>query len=386
MSGGATSRLPERPEIRDDRRPMFLRSLLPFVLVASPMVTACAPERAPEAPASNTTGSSSALVQGVGRVERSSELGLRYAWSGAGFRLAFSGSSLTLKLRDQNHHTVLLDGQPQPVLVTTREREEYVVAQGLDVRPHQLEVRRRTEASFGPTELLGVTVGGGQLLPVAAGPSRRIEVLGDSISCGYGNEGKDTSCPFSAATENHDRAYGAVLGRLLEAEVSTVAWSGRGVMKNYGGGAGELMPVLFERTLPEEPESRWSFAEHPVDAVVINLGTNDFSTEPDPDPAEFGARYLEFLERIRRAYPEALILCTVGPMLSGTDLEKAEGAIQTAVAARAEGGDRRVHFHAMKTENRAPGCDWHPSVATHEAMGRELAAVLSPLLARAPQP
>ncbi len=380
MGPGATSRLLEAAEIGDDRRLMLPWSMLPLVLLSSLMVAGCALERAPQAPRADTDRPSSGLIQGIGRVEHKGERALRYAWSGAGFRLSFTGSSLTLHLRDQNRHSVHLDGQPEPVLVTTREREEYVVAQGLGPGTHVLEVRRRTEASFGPTELLDVTVGDGELLPSAVSRSRRIEVLGDSISCGYGNEGKDTSCPFSAETENHELAYGAVLGRLLDAEVSTVAWSGRGVMKNYDGGPGEVMPLLFERTMPEDMTSRWSFTEYPVDAVVINLGTNDFSTEPDPDPEEFSRRYLALLERIQSVYPKAVILCTLGPMLSGTDLENAEAAIRAAVTALSERALSRAFFHPMQTRNAAPGCDWHPSVSTHEAMAKELFQVLAPLL------
>jgi hypothetical protein len=106
--------------------------------------------------------------------------------------------------------------------------------------------------------------------------------------------------------------------------------------------------------------------------VIVNLGTNDYSTEPDPDEGAFVAAYVELLERIRRNSPLAQVLCTIGPMLAGQDLEKAESSIAKAVAARRARGDQRVEAYRMTTVNENPGCDWHPSVATHARIAEEL--------------
>ena len=47
------------------------------------------------------------------------------------------------------------------------------------------------EAFAGPDQLKGLTLTGGELLPIEK-PTRRLEVIGDSISCGYGDEGAKT--------------------------------------------------------------------------------------------------------------------------------------------------------------------------------------------------
>jgi hypothetical protein len=309
----------------------------------------------------------------VGRVERLPEGKARYAWSGAGFVARFHGTGVAVRWKDdKNEHQVTLNGRLLPKVVTRGGVERYPLAEGLALGDHRLEVYRRTEALFGPTTFLGLEVVGGEIRADVAIARRRIEIVGDSISCGYGIEGTSPSCSFSVSTENHSLSYGAVLARALDAEVSTIAWSGRGVVKNYNGAPGDKMGQLYQRVLPESSSSQWNRALA-YDAVVVNLGTNDYSTDPDPDAKAFVDAYVSLLEQIRRNSPRALILCTVGPMLSGPDLDQAESNIETAVKQRNLAGDKRVAAYRMKTQNENPGCDWHPGVATHQRMAVELA-------------
>ena len=95
---------------------------------------------------------------------------------------------------------------------------------------------------------MGLTVGDGALMDPPAGAGRLIEVIGDSISCGYGNLGTlaDTEC---FTTESHWDTYESIAARALGAEVSTIAASGRGIIRNYGGDTGGTMPMLYERTI-----------------------------------------------------------------------------------------------------------------------------------------
>ena len=99
------------------------------------------------------------------------------------------------------------------------------IAQGLAAGTHVVELYRRTEASQGEAQFLGFDFGSGKLLSPPAAKARRIELVGDSISCGYGDEGANQSCPFTADTENHYLSYGALAARAVDAELITVAWS-----------------------------------------------------------------------------------------------------------------------------------------------------------------
>ncbi len=319
-------------------------------------------------------------VRLVGRYDGCVEGAARMSWSGSGFVARFAGTGLSMTVDDSaNYYTVVVDGVVGEPLVTSDGEATYELAADLDDGNHRVEVYRRTEASQGAALLRAVEVEGGELLPPPEGPDRRIEVIGDSITCGYGNEGADTSCTFSPDTENHYLTYGAILARQFDAELSTVAWSGKGVVSNYGGDLFNPLPALYERAVPNDAASRWGFEWQPH-AVIINLSTNDYSTNNDPEDADFVAGYVALLTTIRRHYPDATILCTVGPMLSGSDLATAEENIAAAVQRRQQAGDEKVLAYEMTTDNPEPACDWHPNLATHQAIADELAVPLADAL------
>jgi len=147
----------------------------------------------------------------------------------------------------------------------------------------------------------------------------RVLLIGDSISTGFGDEGTDP-CPYTIDTENHFVTWEAVAARAVGAELVTTAWQGKGLVCNVGDGPCTMpFPTYYDRTLPARADSHWDFSSWQPHAVVINLGTNDFSSSVDPTPAEFATGYVNFLRHIRSNYPGALILLTCGPML-GTSL------------------------------------------------------------------
>jgi hypothetical protein len=49
--------------------------------------------------------------------------------------------------------------------------------------------------------------------------------------------------------------------------------------------------------------------------VVINLGTNDFSTKPFPDKNVFEEAYNSLINRVRLLYSHVTIFCVSGPMI-----------------------------------------------------------------------
>jgi hypothetical protein len=318
-------------------------------------------------------------VRFVGRVDTSDPAGARFAWSGAGVVARFTGGTLAVRLADTQQYTVLVDGEVQPKLTSTG--GSAVLTPALAPGEHSVELYRRTEANQGESQFLGFDITGGELSAPPPPPERRIEIIGDSISAGYGNEGADETCPFSADTENHYLTYGALSARELSAELSTVAWSGKGVVCNYGdepSSCVDPMPIYFGRTLPERADSAWDFSLFQPQAVVINLGTNDFSTATDPSEVEFVTAYVTLLERVRAAYPGALVLCTVGPLLSGVDLTTARTYIESAVAQRVAAGDAAVRSFELDPQDASDGlgCDYHPSLVTHQNMADRLTATL----------
>jgi lysophospholipase L1-like esterase len=312
----------------------------------------------------------------IGRTDKSEPGVVKFAWSGSGIVFRFEGTDASVTLDDAaKFFTVLVDGQLGPNLQTTGGKSSYVVASGLAPGEHEVRLYRRTEASFGATRFFGVELGAGKLLAPPPKAPRTIEIIGDSITCGYGNEGPDQFCNFSADTENHYLTYGAIAARNLNADLVTVAWSGKGVIYNYGDNKDDPMPALYDRTLPASAASAWDFSIQP-DAVVINLGTNDFSTDDDPSEAQFRGAYEALLAHLREKYPSAFILALVPTLLSGSDLTTAESYVKKAVATRNAAGDMNVEAHSMAIQSDGWGCDWHPSLKTHAFMGQALTDTL----------
>jgi len=310
----------------------------------------------------------------VGRHDDSNPDAVRFGWPGTGVVVRFAGTGIRVRMNDPaQYYSLVIDGVEQPRLATTSGERLYDLASGLADDVHAVELYRRTEGFFGPTVFLGAELDGTLLAPTP--PTRRIEILGDSITCGYGNEGADQYCNFSADTENHYLTYGAIAAREVGAELSTIAWSGKGVIYNYGDDTVEPLPELYDRTVPTDGSVTWDFVWQP-DVVVVNLGTNDFSTDNDPTETLFVGAYVALLEQIRAAYPDAVVLCTVAPLLGGSDQTTVEGYIDEAIAERAVAGDSGVSRIDLSVAADGWGCDWHPSVATHQAMAARLVSVL----------
>jgi lysophospholipase L1-like esterase len=317
----------------------------------------------------------------VGRFEHSATSS-RFAWSGSSVSARFVGTAISVDLGDQdtspqersNYFIAVVDDQIQREIEVSAGRRSYKLADGLSQSAHAVTLYRLTEANQGQSEFFGFTLpAGGRFEPWTEQKSRRIEVIGDSISAGYGNEGTSKECHFSGDTENHYLTYEAIAAREVNADLITVAWSGKGVVNNRGEG-GDTMPVLWERTLPSSAQSKWDFSKFSPAVVVINLGTNDFA-EGNPGAEVFAAGYLKFARAVRSRYAQAHIFCAVGPMLANYDgsLPAARTAIQGVVNTLSTEGDKAVHYIEFPEQGaNGYGCDWHPSLKEHELMAARL--------------
>lgn len=307
-------------------------------------------------------------VHYVGRYDDSDPTHVRMGWSGVGFVVRFTGTGATARIDDQGQYlTVVVDGAVQPTVTTGGGEQDYVLATGLPDGEHVIEVYRRTEGSFGSTTIVDVTLEGELLPPPAV--DRRIEIVGDSITCGYGNEGI-SPCGFTADTENHYMTYGAIAAREVGAELHTIAWSGKGIIFNYGEDTNQPMPELYDRIIAGE-EPSWDYAQWQPDVVAINLGTNDFSTDGDPTQQQYVDAYVAFVTHIREVNPDAYILL-LSPSLFGDEATMVDGYLQDVVDARMGAGDTAIGWANINVEWIGSGCDGHPTVETHQGMAARL--------------
>jgi len=233
----------------------------------------------------------------------------------------------------------------------------------------------------------------GALQPVkTVEPALRLEFVGDSITCGYGNEASGRDAPFKPEEENGFMAFSAMTARILEAKFQCISVSGISVAVDPEGlkipglrGMEELYPYtdrLFEELSGEEFFRPWDFARNPVDAVILNLGTNDvnaykFTNDIGKARGFFQTRYLAFLKTLRRCNgPGTYILCTLGPL----DYYLYDEIRDIVEAYISQTGDRQVScfkFGAVVQWSEGFGAVGHPSLKTHERMSRELSDELN---------
>ncbi|WP_437630732.1 SGNH/GDSL hydrolase family protein [Sorangium sp. So ce854] len=334
-------------------------------------------------------------IRFIGRFDTTKPEGPRFSWAGSAIVTRFSGTSLSVRFNDastpdqSNYFQVVVDGESKGVLEVNNQEDLYRVVEGLPDGEHDLLLHRRTEPLVGVTQFVEfIPEDGEALLPVPPAPERRIEIIGDSISAGYGIDGPDQNCPFTSETENNYLAYSALTGRLLEADTNIIAWSGRGVIRNYDDEAADTMPEIYGRTIADEAQPAWDFSSWVPQVVVINLGTNDFSINVPGDAQfrqPFTNGYAGLVETVREKYPEAFIFCTIGPMLSdgypegAQALTRARDYIGQVVEDRNADGDDRVRLLEFPAQSEANGygCDWHPSAKTNELMATQLAEAIS---------
>lgn len=315
----------------------------------------------------------------------------RFAWPGAHLTARFSGTSLRARLtstpvadetREADWIEVVIDDQPPKTLALAEGEHVYTLAEGLPPGAHRALIWKRTEAAVGTITFHGfVLAPGGALGPPLPEPRRRMIFVGDSITAGYGNEGPGDPCAWSAAYENNHASYGAVAARLLDAEYVATAWSGKGIVRNYDAHDRETMPELYRRVIPTEPGSPATPALR-ADAVVVNLGTNDFGRGA-PDAAATIAAFERLAGELRGRHPDALLVLALGPMV----FDGAHGGVPARSllrawldevrSRRAAQGDQAVALLELWSDPaEGLGCDGHPSARTHARLGAELAALV----------
>ncbi len=349
------------------------------------------PLAAYDGPVIETKDSSAALFEGRFAFEKE---GARFSWSGSAVTIRFRGTSVSAVLEDsgKNRFLVLVDGKPlKEKVVAPDGRATVPLVKGLVRGEHTVTLYKLTEPLVGETKLLGFVLDAyGEPLPSPPAKERRILLIGDSISTGYGNEATDPALGFDPNTENHYLTYGARAARELGASLTTVAWSGRGVHSNRGSTTEtKTMKDLWKSVLPESSRDREvsNDSERP-DVVLVNLGTNDFAPEV-ADTTPFRARFTELLTEIRALHARAEIVVCVGPLLTDhyppgkKALSTVLGELSAEVDARRTAGDERIsllQFGAPRADEGL-GADYHPTEKTHRRMAAELIAFLKPRLA-----
>lgn len=326
-------------------------------------------------------------IQYVGRISFKNPESPAFTYPGTQIKACFEGTSLKMVAKPMSGYFMAQIDTGEPFKVSFNAPLDSIVtlATALPNGIHEVKLMYAIEGYQRKPEFRGfILEKGKQLVEPSALPERKIEFVGNSITCGYGIESINPNNGYQDETENHYYTYAARTARALNAQHTAIARSGIGIYRNYAGpkeGNENCMPNEYDYTQLYDHTEAWDFSRYTPDVVCINLGTNDTSTQPyDYKRLENG--YRNFLKKVRNYYPKAKIVYLTGTMMSGEALEDVKKALDKVVDEANKAGDKEVYRFDMtpQTGDLGMGADWHPSLWQQEKMAGELTAYLRSLM------
>ncbi|WP_228472808.1 RICIN domain-containing protein [Streptomyces cyaneochromogenes] len=330
------------------------------------------------------TAGALAQAHAAGRVKDNGNT-VQYSWPGVYFEGRVSGTGVGIVLNDSAaDYDVQIDGSTVATLVTPGNTTHWI--NGLSNSTHSVRVVKRNDTP-GDTSTFGgfVAAPGGTVLSKPAARSRQIEFIGDSLTVGYGNLSNSRTCTWDQLKRNtnSDVSYGALTARKLNADYQINGYSGLGMVRNYNGGRTDVTyRSFYDRALLNDSGDVW---QNPGTwrprVVVVNLGTNDFSTAINPgEPwtsdslaAGYRTAYGDFIQKLRTRYGADTTIVAVGA-------GQYAGHVQQVVKARNDAGDSRVRYWFLDDSGLDfLGCDWHYSAADDRLIADRLTSFIAGL-------
>lgn len=345
---------------------------------------------------------SSGYVKYLGRTLSQNNM-LWLALSGSGIEFSYEGQYLEICLQGDDHTAastdhariaIYIDGERTVDAMIRSPQQSYTIINEPASRSCTVRLIKLSEAPMSIVGIRELIVDDTAKIQPAPAKARRIEFIGDSITCGYGTDDDDMSHTFSTATEDVTKAYAYQTAQILNADYSMVSYSGYGTYSGYTDentdirNITELVPpyyplVGFSRGTYHGTAitmADWDFRRFEPEIIVLNLGTNDNSyCGNDPQrQTDFIPFYRDFLTLIHEKNPNAYILCVYGLMNHelSSSIEKAVNQYQQS------SGSDRITLMLLPTQTDADGyvVDFHPSLSTHRKTASAVAAKIREIM------
>jgi cellulose binding protein with CBM2 domain/GDSL-like lipase/acylhydrolase family protein/carbohydrate esterase-like protein len=342
------------------------RRLLGAVLVASAVLLGWShPLRAQAAAGDGTPGDPN--ISFVGRWNRTNASAYVPYWAGAYLRVGFTGRTVKLKQRNTIDLWASIDGRAFTAFSGSGTIN--LTPTALAAGNHTLIVSYRQVAGSytGDAVFQGLTLDSGAVTFKAPARPRLLEFVGDSITAG-------TTSSQLAVTD-----YGFRTGEQLGYDHTQIAIGGM-CLSETTDGCWAHETRYWMSSGGQAGTDLWDFSRYTADGVVINLGTNDKSH--GVSSADFQAKYINFLTRIRARFPNAKLFAM------RTFIGRYAAETQAAVRARNSAGDAGVYY--VDTTGWLPpdglSDSVHPNDKGHQAITDKLAPIIGAALATTSTP
>ena len=357
------------------------RCWLAVAALSSVFASAAPVSSNPPMPANNP-----AIFYYEGRCDVTSAGDVRWGFPGVTAHLRFRGDALAVKIEaaeDDLYFDVSMDGAPPAILRAGKGVADYPLFKGDKVGEHTIALTRRNESWQGTCTLREFSLGAtaGEWLSPPELPKRKLMFIGDSVTCGEMVAYESSRDMRAKLNSNARISYGMLVARRLGAQCHLVSYGGRGIIRDWQGIRDTRnAPQFYELALPDDPAVRWDHSRYVPDAIGIQLGTNDFN-QGIPDQNEFINAYVQFVEKVRRDAPQALIFLMDSPIVND---EPGRGPRRAVLHSYLEQivvrlGSPKVILAPLPRYPGVPN-NGHPTGAEHEAMAGELEPLLRRVL------
>jgi lysophospholipase L1-like esterase len=365
-----------------------MKNLAVFLLLFS--ICACKTTQTSEIAATNKA------INMHGRAMVNEEGNIELISSGAFVEFQFMGDSCIISLQnstapnDYNYVAIEIDQEYKGRLkVTRKEVTPFVIKATKANKWHQLRLFKATEAANGIVTFVSV-----KALQVKANDRqyvKKIEFIGNSITCGMGNDAQEIPCGNGSKWYDQHNAYwsyASQVARELGTDYTLNAISGAGIYRNWNSETPTVPQQYDNAYLNTDNTHLWKFDTAP-DVVSIALGTNDLSRGDGKTPrAAFNAttfinEYVKFIEKIYQHYPKVQIVLLTSPMITGNNAEILKQALERV---RSKVGEKMPTKRPIQifqfTAIKATGCTGHPTIAEHTQMKTQLLPFFKAIIAQ----
>lgn len=325
----------------------------------------------------------SSAVRYIGRTMEELDGTVSFDWVGTYLETGFTGNQLSIRASDtgNSYYNVFLDGKQHRVVKISGKDTLIALVTGVDKGHHILKLQKRSEGEFGKSSLHSFVLPSEEcLFEVPRMHTRHIEFIGNSLTCGYGVEGKYSDGSFLLEEENCNLSFACIIARYFNADYTLIAHSGRGVVRNYGDSLRISRNTMKDKMLNrfDEYPIPWDFETFRPDLVVINLGSNDFSTKPFPFKRDFVDAYKQIIFQLRLYYGEKLpILCLYPSGIQALVYSYYETLVD-------ELADPSVYLLKLQdglyNGTTDLGAAWHPGISGHKKMAMNIIPYISTIM------
>lgn len=304
---------------------------------------------------------------------------VQISWPGTKLKTRFVGRQLSVTMAGKgDHFDVVIDGLLTNKLITHVGSgvETYLLFDSETEQNVVIELVKRTENYEAMSELISIEHDG--YLEGVWRDQPHILFIGDSISAGFGSESNKRECTWEEvyATSNARLAFPYQTGLALDASITQISFSGLGLIRNWNGNQPYHDLTYYADKASAVFGQSAAFEDTAPDLIVIEVGTNDFSTDPLPhEPwqdidevkVDWVHRMVSFVEELKSRYDGVNVILMPRPAYP---YDYIIPATNDAIAILTAKGLEGVYSHVFVSP--LEGCIWHPTVQEHKTIAHKL--------------